>query len=107
MENKMAFTPEASVRKHATYIRFAINMAAEKCGGTVRDYSGRFMYGAQCVGVQVTNPLMFAGIVGVFAGRNENLDVGNAALTGMCWDEMGKDFIVYWPDLEPAEGLNS
>lgn len=102
MDDNMTLTPVPEVRTHAAPLRIAIEMAAEKANGTVCRYSGRFMYGAECVGVEVPNPVVFAGLVGVFAAWNSDLDVVNAALAGMCWDEMGRDFIVYWPDLEPA-----
>lgn len=102
---ELTLTPVPEVRTHAAYLRFAINMAAEHCNGTVCSYSGRYMYGARCVGVEVNNPVLFAGLVGVFTAWNEDVDVSNAALTGMCWDEMGKDFVVYWPDLELTSDL--
>lgn len=90
------------VMRHAQRLRYIVNDAAARCGGTVSSYSGRFMFGQQCVAVTVADPVAFAGYVGALAGFAGDIGVANAVLAGMCWDQFGNDFIVYWPDLRPS-----
>jgi hypothetical protein len=92
--------PVPEVRTHAAQLRIAIEMAAEYSEGVMHSYSGRFMYGRRCLGVEVTNPVRFALLVGTFSAQAPDPEVPIAAANGVHWDQMGKDFIVYWPDLE-------
>lgn len=59
------------------------------------DYSGRMMFGRECVGIVCDNvPQMMASLAGYLSGNGEDLPVG-----GMCQDNMGKGFIVYFPNI--------
>lgn len=61
---------------------------AAAVGGTVYpDYSGRGMFGAVCPGIECADPL---------AAIEEAAARG---LRGASQDQMGRDFIVYWPHL--------
>jgi hypothetical protein len=60
----------------------------ESWGYKPRAYSGREMYGAYCVGVDLT-------------GTNELFSLGQHLTTGIpapLKDDMGKGIIAYWPD---------
>lgn len=69
-----------------------IKEIANEVGGTVRtDYSGRGMFGKTCMGVICEDPnecLEAAGSLGVRGGRIDN---------------MGKQYIVYWPTIKSSE----
>jgi hypothetical protein len=59
-----------------------------KPGREIEDmYSGRFMYGATCYGIITSNPDNVA--------REAHL----AGLKGEKYDNMGLQFIVYWPHI--------
>lgn len=65
-----------------------LNEVAEAVGGELYPrYSGRGMYGAKCVGIVCADP---TAAIEEAAARG---------LRGSRWDSMGKDFIVYWPDI--------
>ncbi len=66
---------------------------AAEAGGTVyRDYSGRGMFGATCVGIEGDH---LAAVLEAAGARG---------LRGACHDQLGKGWIVYWPHLQlPAE----
>lgn len=63
-------------------------IAAEADGTVYRDYSGRFMFGATCVGIEGDN---LAAILEAAGARG---------LRGARHDQMGKGWIVYWPHLQ-------
>ncbi len=70
-----------------------LNEIAAEAGGTVyRDYSGRGMFGANCVGIEGDK---LAAILEAAGARG---------LGGACHDQLGKGWIVYWPHLQlPAD----
>lgn len=60
-------------------------IAAEVGGNVYENYSGRGMFGEKCFGIVCPN-------------ANECLEVAGAhGLRGGNIDNMGRDFIVYWP----------
>jgi hypothetical protein len=61
---------------------------ADEIGGDVcSDYSGRGMFGRTCYGITCEN-------------ANECLEVaGSKGIRGGKIDNMGKRYIVYWPDI--------
>jgi hypothetical protein len=61
---------------------------AEQLGDLYPDYSGRFMYGARCVGIVTSNPMK------VIEEASAN------GIRGALTDNMGKDTIVYWPHVK-------
>ena len=65
-----------------------IEKLAREINGSVRtDYSGRGMFGKTCYGI-------------VCASANECLEVaGSHGLRGGKTDNMGKNYIVYWPNI--------
>lgn len=55
------------------------------------DYSGRGMYGARCYGVSCDDP-------------TECIELAAAkGLRGAKWDNLGKGYIVYWPNASLPE----
>jgi hypothetical protein len=62
-----------------------------------RSYSGRAMYGANCVGVDING----FGEVGIIACAliDAGFDADDVAvfMKRMKWDNMGLGYIVYWP----------
>lgn len=62
----------------------------------VRPYSGRGMMGRVCLGVTVTQPLMFMYELGRFCVSEE---VDLLDYTCVRQDNMGHDYIVYFPEL--------
>ncbi len=65
-----------------------IGQTAEAIGGEIyENYSGRGMYGAKCLGIVCADP---QAAIEEAAARG---------LRGSSRDNMGKDFIVYWPGI--------
>lgn len=67
----------------------------------VRSYSGRSMYGKQCLGIDMesmSDAFRFALMV-----EDEDLTV---ALSNPCFDNMGMGIIVYFPNVEAPEGID-
>lgn len=63
-----------------------------------RSYSGRFMYGARCIAVEVSEPADLIRIA-FWAGQayGEQLDA-EQFLRNMRSDSLGLGMIYYWPD---------
>ena len=71
----------------------------ENSGYEPRSYSGRGMYGKNCVGVVVEDVFALGVAVGQ-ESRHYSEDIPSAKT-----DSMGRDIIVYWPDLAwPEDG---
>lgn len=72
------------------------------------DYSGRGMYGRQCVGI-VGDESTCMKIVGQVIkdahaqGMDFEFDEAVDTLLDSCRDSMGRDIIVYWPEVAPLE----
>lgn len=77
--------------------------AIEDAGYEPREYSGRGMYGRQCLGVTCERPAGF--MVALFATMCENADDVDEirevaeALQDPSEDAMGRDAIIYWPSI--------
>ena len=80
----------------------------EDMGYETRSYSGRGMYGDECLGVTVEDPVVFALELGQEIGSNEEYDNFGKFnnLPRVSWDSMGRDYIVYFPRV-PFEGEES
>lgn len=77
-------------RQHARKVK-ALHEIAEKYGGTVRsDYSGRYMFGELCYGIDCTKYEMPDVIA---AARRRKIGAERT-------DNMGLDMIVYWPSVK-------
>lgn len=63
--------------------------AIKKTGREPRSYSGRFMYGKRCIGVNLDH-------IG---------DADGLPLKGSAMDSMGMGIILYWPRVEAPEGM--
>ena len=74
----------------------------EDLGYTTRSYSGRCMFGRNCLGVVVSDVPRFlfeAGYsLGLYNGENE--DICTERPTEIRFDSMGLDSIVYFPEVE-------
>lgn len=64
-------------------------------GFETQSYSGRNMYGETCLGVVVENLAYSLQNIGYIAGMKD-IDIPDRVL----WDNMGKDYIIYWPDVD-------
>jgi hypothetical protein len=62
---------------------------------TVRPYSGRCMYGRECIGIVTQNPLKVLQEIAHTAGEE-----GIRMPAHVEWDSMGRETIVYWPYVE-------
>jgi len=70
-------------------------------------YSGRGMYGRNCVGVNVESVGdILAGVyaVGYDCGQDDDGPDFAWFLERTCWDQMGLGWVYYWPDAEWPEG---
>lgn len=66
----------------------------EECGFETRSYSGRGMYGKSCIGVETDDIFELGFQIGsALSGE----DIGH--IPPCKTDSMGRDSIVYWPDL--------
>jgi hypothetical protein len=77
------------------------DLASEIDGAELRSYSGRGMYGKQCLGIDMdsmADAFRFALMV-----EDEDLTV---ALSNPCFDSMGLGIIVYFPNVEAPEGID-
>lgn len=90
----------------------------EDAGHEPQSYSGRCMYGRRCVGVTVGPDAMLglgaalaASAVGGLDYEREDAEALYDAVDREAtqverlmrdarWDNMGRDYIVYWPDVE-------
>ena len=71
----------------------------EDLGYETRSYSGRGMYGRECLGVTVDDPVFFALEIGQEMGSNEEYNNFGRNLPCVSWDSMGRDYIVYFPNV--------
>ena len=61
------------------------------------DYSGRGMYGNQCIGITVENTSVLLHIIVALAA--DEPDLAEELCDGICSDNMGRDMIFYWPGI--------
>ena len=75
------------------------------------DYSGRCMYGKQCVGVVTDNLSKFLGffahLIREFDGDEEGTPRDANKINGVKEDSMGRQTIYYWPEIQPEEESNA
>jgi hypothetical protein len=77
------------------------------CDVKVRSYSGRGMYGEQCVGVDTDGGDFGYGIVAaamIEAADDDEREALALAFSKTRTDGMGRGIIVYWPDVAWPEG---
>lgn len=93
----------------------------EEAGLKPRAYSGRGMYGKQCLGVVLDNAGdLFACVLEFMEPEIDGLPTdrsvligafrGTAAFRGMATDSMGRDLIFYFPDipyLDPTDSVDN
>lgn len=75
---------------------------------TARTYSGRFMYGRQCVGVTCENVFRALAAITEGVAAEDDADLMTAwveILAGTKSDSMGRDEIIYWPRMEWPDDL--
>ena len=73
-----------------------------------RSYSGRGMFGKQCVGIVIPNNIGKAILdIGIKLGEMDESDVKNYSYVEfvesfhkILWDNMGLEYIIYFPDIE-------
>lgn len=75
-----------------------------EAGHEPRSYSGRVMYGRQCVGVTTDDPFALIGdMLQAVMDRGEadgELEMIRTLLKDTRTDSMGRSSIVYWPEVE-------
>jgi len=69
-------------------------------GGEMCSYSGRAMYGEECLGIELDDTADAFRLALLIS--DDNLAV---ALRSPKFDDMGKGIIVYFPDVEVPEGV--
>lgn len=82
----------------------AILRIIEGAGYTARSYSGRGMYGRSCLGVVASNVLeMFADMLNEVdtSAEEDEISLVGDMMRNAVTDSMGRDTIVYWPNIEP------
>ena len=80
------------------------------------DYSGRYMYGDRCFGIDVDNPATavysivetLRRIVEYHASEPDTVEEAEGLIKSDCWldskmDSMGLGYIVYFPDIQVEE----
>jgi hypothetical protein len=75
----------------------------EECGLDVMSYSGRGMFGKECVGVQVDNlGEFFAEVIYGLEPDDERMDKETLAeaFRNMKTDELGRGMVVYFPKVK-------
>lgn len=84
--------------------RNAIRRALEDCGDAIdnvyTDYSGRFMYGAQCFGIMTSDPFRLVGSMSMSLGMSGYDNLAIDLYSNTCIDDMGLSKIVYFPDVD-------
>jgi hypothetical protein len=77
----------------------------EAAGGNVEQYSGRGMYGAQCVAVFTggDDPHGYRFIADMVASEVMDADDMADVLRAMAYDTLGRGAVLYWPRVRPAE----
>ena len=68
------------------------------------DYSGRAMYGEQCVGFCMEADWQFPDIVSFVRDYDESL--ANDLVSTVRWDSLGRGVIAYFPNLEDRRAKN-
>jgi hypothetical protein len=72
-----------------------LEIVAEDCDGSIyHDYSGRAMYGKECIGITTSKPFKAIELAAQYG------------ITGAKMDSMGLDSIVYWPNIKSVEELS-
>lgn len=74
--------------------------ACDEFGDGARRYSGRGMYGRECIGFTTGDPINDAMKLALALHEiDEDVDMPRAAT-----DSMGRDTIVYFPGIAPPDG---
>lgn len=79
--------------------------AIKDAGYDTRSYSGRGMFGKECLGVTTDNPIkMVCEVIAAFSVKVNDIETVEEltkVLGKAQTDSMGRDTIVYWPSLSP------
>lgn len=71
----------------------------------IRGYSGRGMYGKQCLSINVSQCDMNILQLGFDLATTDAFSGGGGdELPRMCWDNMGLGRVYYWPSVPYVEG---
>lgn len=79
---------------------------AESRGYDTRfDYSGRYMCGAECLGIVCNNPLEMLVDLALYLSYelDEDLPKARSMITAPNMDDMGRSRIVYWPRIDTSD----
>ena len=91
-------------RKLTPCERNAIRSALVGCADAIEEvrtnYSGRFMYGAQCFGIVTSDPFRLVGSMSMALGMEDHYDLAIDLYSNACIDDMGLSKIVYFPDVD-------
>lgn len=74
-----------------------------------RSYSGRGMYGSQCLGFTCGSRQMLRAVAEIMAtAESMNVDLDELAImfAGVSWDSMGRDDVIIYFERIKAEGLD-
>lgn len=86
-------------------IKSSLQQLCEDAGLDVRTYSGRSMYGKQCLGVQADDGIseLYADLFQAAADTDVDLQEVADDLRGACQDAMGRGSILYFPSIPFCE----
>lgn len=85
------------------YLKQAVDSIGE---GTLRSYSGRGMYGQECIGLVVDSISDYTTIIiqaTLFAELDEKGDLFSFEARTVGMDNMGKGWVFYWPSKQFKE----
>ena len=99
MHNNSKVARTALTKAAQTRMIQIVTDEATRLGYVARSYSGRGMNGRRCLAVTVPNPVGFACVIG-----NTVAQLGAEIDTNISWDQMGNDYVVYWPGLAAPVG---
>ena len=72
----------------------------------VQSYSGRAMYGAQCIGIEHKNPILVTAIIVAQAEDDEEAEALVSVFRHARTDQMGLDMIIYFPGLKWPDNVD-
>lgn len=70
----------------------------ESAGYDVREYSGRGMYGRQCIGLVTDDPWL--SVLADLVAHCEDVDDAASIIRKCRRDDMGRGTVLYWPSAE-------
>lgn len=77
--------------------RSLVEEAASNYDGGITEYSGRFMYGTTCLGIDLDDLRKVAELL-VYIAADDH-DLAFTLANNLTLDDMGRGVIAYWPNI--------